>query len=709
MKKFILATAIMGLLVLLAWYAYNYQGFYIDLVPEALVMAQSTAWGKELAVRDADGVWQLFQVRGVVLSSNLPGYVPVDFQPDEETYLRWMNQIGELGANTIRVYTVMDEEFYNALYQYNTGNDAPLYLLQSVRVTDSLNNSSGDAYDSGFFQALLADAMEAVDVIHGNRIIMPNNTRGSGTYRKDVSEWVLGFIVGHEWNPATIAYTNKRGRSAVFAGEYIRTKEGATAFEAMLAGVMDQLVGYESRKYKVQRLVSFINDPIHDPFVYEQEFGKQIPKFSQLDIEHLEGTELFGASLFAAYRAYTFVPDFWAYLSQEQLSRLGDIPGKIDRSLSFDGYVQLLAEYHTKPVVIVSFNFSSSRGIDSLHYGGPLNERRQGELLVKAYEDIMASGASGAVISGFKDNWGQRAWNTSYAMDLSRAHLWHDLQTAAQSNGLVALEPDGPAPHVVLDGNPREWQGAEALITQDDRRLYARYDAQGLYVYVAGDISENTPIYISIDVTPKSGSITFPPAELGFDRPADFVLRLQGISGGSRLMVHARYEARRANFLFETTRQDAYIDPPGKDSDEFVPILSVLRRLGIPPETPEGKEPPPQYGTYEAGFLVLGDGDPLSADFNSLTDVSYGPGAVEVRIPWALLNFADPSGMMIHDDYYEHYGVKFISIDTMYIGLAQEGEQIHMEPLPLLGWEDVQIRERKKQSYFVVQSAWSGE
>ena len=709
MKKFVIAAAMLALLGLWMWYAFYYQGFYIDLNPSAPVTVQFKARGKDLYMRGADGAWQPFQVRGVVLNSSLPGFLPTDHQPDEAMYLHWMEQIGELGANTIRVYTVMDDAFYNALHTYNTSSRQPLYLLQSIRVTDQMNNSAGDAYDMGFAQSLLRDAMDVVDVIHGRKNIALNNAKGSGTYRKDVSAWVLGFIVGQEWNAATIAYTDHRGRPSSYAGEYIRTKEGATAFEAMLARVMDRLASYESRKYKAQRLISFINDPQHDPFAYEQQYAKRIAKFSQLDIEQIEGTELFEPGLFAAYRAYVFCPNFWAYLSKDQLQKLSDISSRVDRGLYYEGYTQLLAEYHTMPVVIVSYGYSSARGIDSLQYGDRLTERRQGEMLVKAYDDIVASGCSGAVISGFADNWGQRTWNTSYAVELTHAQMWHDLQTNAQGNGLLAFDPGETARLVTVDGDSAEWGGMEPLIEQDGRKLYAQYDEEGLYLCVTGDVSPDTPLYIPIDTTPKSGSTTFPGAGLRFNRAADFVLRLQGKHGSSSLMVHARYEARRANFFFETTRQDAYVDPPAADNDVFVPILSVLKPLGIQPETPEGQEPPPQNGTMETGLLIHGSADPDSADYNSLADYCYGSGVVEVRIPWGMLNFSNPSAMKIHDDYYEHYGVRSIGIDEMYIGLAQGEGLADMRALQLTGWKQVRVHERKKQSYFVVKQAWGRE
>ena len=47
-----------------------------------------------------------------------------------------------------------------------------------------------------------------MDVIHGHRIVSPGDTSGTGFYRWDVSEWVLGYLVGSEWDSGNIAYTN---------------------------------------------------------------------------------------------------------------------------------------------------------------------------------------------------------------------------------------------------------------------------------------------------------------------------------------------------------------------------------------------------------------------------------------------------------------------------------------------------------------------
>ena len=77
--------------------------------------------------------------------------------------------------------------------------------------------------------------------------------------------------------------------------------------------------------------------------------------------------------------------------------------------------------------------------------------------------------------------------------------------------------------------------------------------------------------------------------------------------------------------------------------------------------------------TYETGDLAYGNANPSSPDFNSLADFIFAGDYVELKLPWQLLNFADPSRMTIHDDYYENYGVDYITIDTMYLGLT-DGE-----------------------------------
>ena len=88
---------------------------------------------------------------------------------DKETYKRWFKYIQDMGANTIRVYTVQQDVFYNALYEYNKDNDNPLYLIHGVWVNDYTQNSHRDALDQGLKERFLSDCRTMLDVIHGNK------------------------------------------------------------------------------------------------------------------------------------------------------------------------------------------------------------------------------------------------------------------------------------------------------------------------------------------------------------------------------------------------------------------------------------------------------------------------------------------------------------------------------------------------------------
>ncbi|MFR5846717.1 MAG: hypothetical protein ACLUEU_13640 [Oscillospiraceae bacterium] len=129
-------------------------------------------------------------------------------------YLRWFGQMQEMGANTVRVYITLHDDFYNAFYEYNTAreeaNEEPLWLIHGVWVNDYIQNSHRDAYDKDFLDAFIEDGRTLVDVLHGNKKISLGRGTGSGFYNKDVSRWFIGYILGVEWEDVTVAYTDHK-------------------------------------------------------------------------------------------------------------------------------------------------------------------------------------------------------------------------------------------------------------------------------------------------------------------------------------------------------------------------------------------------------------------------------------------------------------------------------------------------------------------
>ena len=138
---------------------------------------------------------------------------------------------------------------------------------------------------------------------------------------------------------------------------------------------------------------------------------------------------------------------------------------------------------------------------------------------------------------------------------------------------------------------------------------------------------------------------------------------------------------------------------PEKDSPIFREIYLALQLTTI-----GGTE----SSIFHTGLLTYGNANPASDAFNSLADFMAGDGFVEIKLPWQLLNFMDPSRMMIHDDYYEHYGVEKLEIDRIYIGVGNGTEaRIEMQQKKMKGWDTkVTYHERLKESYYILQSFW---
>lgn len=720
MKKFMIVVLGAGILALAAFYAVWSYGFYIDTQPDAPVRAGFTTDGTSILLNGEDGP-EVFPIRGVELSASMPEHPATDFAPDREDYLRWFAQIQEMGANTVKVAGIMDDTFYDAFFAYNTGREEPLYLLQGILLQDAANYGAGDAYAADYRGRLLQDGRQMVDVIHGNRLIMTNVPgKGTGWYTRDVSQWVVGFLVGSEWSGDTVAYTDhETTHTGAYQGTYFTTGSEATPFEAMLAGVMDEITRYESGKYKVQHLIGFANSPATDPLVYRDDYGelpqgkydnagttgvtyaRQLNKICRIDAEHIRPTGSMKAGCFAAYSLYDFCDDFYLYLSEEQTAELAAILQRIDKAGAYDGYADFLAQYHTMPVLCTSYGFTTARGVVS-DKGFPLTEAEQGQRLVDTYADLCRAGWSGAVINAWQDRWELRSWNTAYAQDIANNALWHDLQTEAQGYGLLAFSAESR----IADGDPGEWEDDDIVCENGGLTLSAYADAEGLSLLVEGSgVDPDHALYIPVDTTDKSGSTTALSPSLSFSRPADFLLCIDGPEN-SRILVQQRYESVRANFQQEINGEDAYTSFPAAGSNVFLPIQMVMKNTTMVEYVDYTNRELKYLPLYETGRLRHGNANPQSAQYDSLADFCYGDGCVEIRIPWALLNVGNPADRLIHDDYYENYGVKFVPAGRFWLGVAaQTDADIEMEAFPL-AWGSKTYTERLKQSYEIVRAAW---
>ncbi|MBR1691933.1 MAG: hypothetical protein IJ711_04070, partial [Lachnospiraceae bacterium] len=308
-----------------------------------------------------------------------------------------------------------------------------------------------------------------------------------------------------------------------------------------------------------------------------------------------------------------------------------------------------------------------------------------------------------------QDEWFKRTWNTVHAVDLDKTPYWSDYQTNEQYFGLLTFDPGEETSVCYVDGDTSEWSEKDAVISNGDSAVSMKYDEKFLYFLITKENFKpgTDTLYIPIDTTPKSGSTYCKRYDVAFERDCDFLLVLHGTSD-SRLVVHKRYEPLLAAYGEIYYGINPYIDPPDRATVRFENIYLPLILENVLPKADDLLS---SSVKYETGLLRYGNANPDADDFDSLADFCFAEDAVEIRLPWQLLNFSNPSEMMIHDDYYEKYGIENLQIDRMYVGVAdteRSDYRIPMAAFRLKGWEkDVTAHERLKKSYYILQEYWN--
>ncbi len=717
MKKYIIiVSAVIALLFAIDFARYNL-GWYISFEekePETFIKTED-----EKILIKQDNEFVNFEIKGVNLGSSIPGEWSSDYAIDEEIYFKWFKEIQDMGANTIRVHNVQSDVFYNAFFNYNQNNKKPLYLMQGVAVNDYMMFSHRDAFDKDIFEKLVNNSRVAVDVVHGRKKIEIGRKAesGSGSYKRDVSPWVIGYIIGVDWEPSTVSYTNEKYKDAglSYEGKYMSIKENALPFEIMLATAGDKLVQYETEKYNEQRLVAFSNYPSTDPFTYPEDVARLYSKYANINVENIISTDKFISGQFASYHVYPFQTDLLVHIKDFSVFGLSDNVVCYNENGSFNDYrtyFTMLNNHHSMPVVISEFGISSGRNtehetIDSHGVYSKVSEKEQGEAIRDCWEDIKVAGLNGGCIFEWQDEWVKRSLNTLYAINEERSPYWSDYQTNGQYFGLLSFDPGKEESVCYVDGDISEWNDGDVVSNNGNINLSIKYDEKFVYFLIKKNNLDflNDSIYIPIDITQKTGSNYCKNYNVPFDREADFLLVISG-RDNSRLLVQERYEVLRSTYSRRINGIDTYRQEniPDKNSPEFVPINTIVEKKVL-------SENPLERNIdilVETGKLTYGNANPKSRDFNSLADFCANEDSVEIKLPWQLLNFSDPSKMQIHDDYYDgNYGIKYIGIKNMYAGIGTGEERISLSPIELKGWGNkVTYHERLKSSYYIMQNLW---
>lgn len=667
--------------------------------------------GKAISIFQ-NGVWKKSFLTGVNIGAGKPGHFPGELAITKEEYLRWFRQISDMNTDVIRVYTTLMPAFYDAFLEYNRSAPKPLYLMQGVWLAEELIHIKRTAYaDNDFLvKAFIQDARDLVDILHGNKTLPPKAGFASGTYKSDVSRWTIGWIMGIEWDPYFIADTDAEYPDrASYTGAFLRTRN-ASPFEAFLCQVSDATIAWEVERYKQMRPIAVNNWPTADPLRHPNE-PYEMEDICTLDVRNIEATPAFHSGWFASFHIYPYYPDFINF--DYRYAKFYDSDGRVN---TYRAYLRELMSLYDIPVLVAEFGIPASRGMAHLapysgYNQGAHNETEQGLMAAHLLQDIYQEGYCGGIVFIWQDEWFKRTWNN---MDLDTPDarpFWRNVQTNEQMFGLMSFEPGKSGPVVVIDGSTTEWKGDAPIAAGTGIRVHAREDAS--YLYLMAEISGfrfgRDRLVFALDTLPDQGNSRQKGERLEFARPAEFLVSIHR-KDNSRLLVDGYYDPYQ--YLYGVLKPYIPTDPASKSKDSgiFHPVMFALSRAVKLPQS--GITIP--FSGYETGLLTYGTSDASSVDFNSMADFAARGEAVEIRIPWQLLNVMNPARMKVMDDLHVKKGIVERESGTWYIGagVVKEGSsaastvRIGMRPFSLAGWDLPEYTERLKESYYILKDTF---
>lgn len=627
--------------------------------------------------RDEGGRWSPIWIKAVNLGAALPGKHPSEFPPNDSTYEKWIALMADMGANAIRVYTIHPPHFYAALRSWNLAHPSrPIWLIHGVWTELPPGHLKEKYDDPEWLGQFRGEMRRVVSLLHGNAAIGPSPGHASGMYRADVSKWTLGYIIGREWEPYSVAaYNESRPTRTTFAGKYITLQRG-NPLEAWLAEQCDYLVGFEMEQYNEQRPVAYTNWPTLDPLIHPTEAtkaeeiallhrrGERIVEMPReydndavgLDAVRMHATSAYPAGVFASYHAYPYYPDFLRVDPGYSKARTPEGPS------NYFGYLRDLVAHHgNMPVVISEYGVPSSRGIGHFQpqgwtHGG-LTEEQQAAADARLTRDIYASGAAGAGLFALIDEWFKKNWIViDFEVPADRKRLWLNSLDAEENYGVIAMRAGRKDSGITIDGDTTDWRGRPILYAARPASVAAPLQLKSLrvaqdeaYLYLRLDVGRidwpHARYQIGIDTYQRNIGDTRLP-HTGSHSPVglEFVLDIGG-PGETQLLVDHPYnpytpvlipgsKPPAIQYVYSHPLRTVANDAGQWDSLVVVPNRRRIGRNGqIYPAI-----------SYNRNRLLY---SPQSQ--SSLTDwyADAASGVIEVRLPWGMLQVVDPSARSV--------------------------------------------------------------
>ena len=607
---------------------------------------------------------------------------------------------GGKGSTEIKEETLYDDGNTSYLFrvegkyfQKYDGSEFKDYYIKGVNIGSSKPNTfpgelgvTQDAFSD--IKDVKKDLRDLVNIIHGNAKVEKRVGHAYGNYTRDISKYVIGWILGIESDQSLVEGTRDANKHVTsYSGDYLSC-EKVEPYEVFWCEIGDYALKYEDEKYHMQRPVSYSNWPTADVMKHPNEPLSKEDAIS-LTVDDLNAQNKFKTGIFASYHVYSYYPNFM--FSEEPYCSYKDESGKINTYL---GYLKNLIAHNKCPVLIAEFGIPASRGVTHVNpitgfNQGGVSARQQGEMLVSMFKDIKKSKCAGGLVFVWEDEWFKRTWNTMDYTNSDYRAYWNDVQTSEQHVGLAEYISTECDLIPVLDGELDEWSKKDIIFEKNDTKIYVKCDSTYVYIAIqdkkADFDKKGNNLYF--DINPNTGCGNYGDIKLSSD--ADFILHIEG-KNKTRLLVDPDSDSYvRAEPDWEK------LNLVKDKKDSFHRIYLITDKSLLYPQTK--KRLPVQKS--ETGLLHFGKVDVDDDIGDVLTDFYYKKHVFEVRIPWGLLGFSAPSVKEIN------YSSKntTLKVDGINIGYISANKNIGEKQFKWDSWEHASYRHHLRQSYYILQ------
>lgn len=651
-----------------------------------------------LPFKAADGRLQIFDgsrfeplfIKGMNMGVAFPGTQPGELAPTEEDYDRWFSMLGEMGVNTIRLYTLHYPRFYKRLHFYNvTHPHKPIYVFHGIWLDEenpTLNlHDMQSSYDDNI--------VETIECVHGNHFIFERKGRAYGEYDTDISPWVIGWIVGREVFPDEVRTTNALPDARTsYHGGYVSLPSGSET-AVWWAERIDKIAAYEASHYNVYRPISVSSWPTLDPIHHPTEGSGASEDLEELDLANLDTTN-FPAGYFASYHAYPYYPD---WMSEDPA-----YTGERDAwgPNSYLGYLKALrAHYHPKPLVIGEVGVPSSWGNahfahSGMSHGGQ-DEAKQGNDDVRLFHNAYDAGTGGAILFAWIDEWWKRTWIVDeLALPRERYKLWHNVTSPEQNFGLLAFELDPPN-FAMFEPTTGPGRIAEVRMAADAEFFHVK-------IALGAALGDGEVLTVGYDTyADDRGESILPNGEKTTQRSE---LALTITRSGAELMVMEAYD----QFGVWHDTQAAWHGKTDAELPSGRPYRSIPSDGGKwnLVRWQNNSEHGSDDGVYrfpatvqDIGKLRVRD---ASEQETGQSAVVFDGATLTVRVPWTLLNVTDPSDLRVLDDDPKTRERETAQTEGFRIAVALGDELVETPRRAWARWDAVPpYKERRKSSYAI--------